>query len=584
MKRTAFRAAAVFAILVVFLFTAGCGIIFDAIGEILDEPSKTESQNGAGNQSGNKLKFSKIAYERPDLDGMTGDFEALISDLEGDKLPLKEAVNRLEKVYAAYDDFYTMDVVAELRWYHDVTDSFYADECDWFLENEPTVDQLFEELCSASANCSLARELDEEFWGGWVVDSYGGEEESATLDPEYLALAQRENTILAEYRKATSDPTVTWKGKERSYWELEQDDTIGWDEWTEIRSLYYDKYEPILGDIYIRLVGVRQEQAKLFGFDSYEEYAYACLFGRDYSPEQADVLLEQIRTELAPLYEELDLNRRWDDFSYTELNEEENLEAVRTAARAMGGKVRQAFMKMEDCELCDVEISEKKGDLSYQTYLYSYDCPYVFVKTEGYSDDILSFGHEFGHFVDAWCNFNGTDSQDLAEVFSQGMEYLLLSYVPEDYREELTEYKLLDTVDTFTQQGSFAEFEHEVYSRPAAEWTPEALNELSLKLAQDYGYAREGDEDYYAKSWIDINHFFDDPFYVVSYCVSNDAAFQIYELECEKEGAGLEVWKKMLPRNYDGFLETLTEQGGLEDPFAAGRMKEVAELLKEKLG
>lgn len=583
MRRKWARAAAVIAVLLVFLFTAGCGIIFDVVYEMLDNGSETEGQDSSGEQSGGRLRFSKLRYERPDLEALTADFESLISDLEADRLELGKALERLKKVYAAYDNFYTMEEVADLRWYHDVTDSFYADESDWFLENEPTVDQLFEELCSASANCSLAGELDEEFWGGWVVDSYGGETDSAALDPDYVALAQKENAILAEYRRAASDPTVFWKGKEQSYWALEEDDSISYEDWNTIRGLYYDKYEPILGDIYIRLVAVRQEQAERFGFDSYEEYAYACLFERDYGPAQADGLLEQIRAQLGPLYAELRLNERWDDFRYTEVNEAENLEALRTAARSMGGKIQQAFREMERCELFDVDISEKKADLSYQTYLYSYDRPFVFVKTEGWSDDILSFGHEFGHFVDAWYNYNGTDSHDLAEVFSQGMEYLLLSHVPEDYREELTEYKLLDTVDTFTQQGSYAEFEHEVYSRPAAEWTPETLSALSLKLAEDYGYAREGDEDYFAKSWIDIDHFFDSPFYVVSYCVSNDAAFQIYELECEKEGAGLAVWNKMLPRDRDGFLETVTEQGGLEDPFAAGRMKEVAALLREKL-
>ena len=249
----------------------------------------------------------------------------------------------------------------------------------------------------------------------------------------------------------------------------------------------------------------------------------------------------------------------------------------------MGGKIKRALEDMVKYELCDIAVSEKKGSISYQTYLYSYDNPYIFVKTEGYSDDILSFGHEFGHFVDAWYNYNATGSNDLAEVFSQGMEYLLLSYIPEDYREELTIYKLLDTVDTFTQQGSFAEFEHEVYARPASEWTPESLNELSLRLSEEYGYLREGDEDYYAKSWIDITHFFDNPFYVVSYVVSNDAAFQIYERECAAAGGGLALWNKLLPRDLDGFLETVVDQGGLEDPFGEGRMKEIAKLLREKL-
>jgi oligoendopeptidase F len=267
---------------------------------------------------------------------------------------------------------------------------------------------------------------------------------------------------------------------------------------------------------------------------------------------------------------------------YTVIDEEELTSALRDAAREMGGAIWQAFEDMERYELYDFTISEKKGNMSYQCYLYSYDQPFIIVKTEGWSDDILNCGHELGHFVDAWYNHNGTDSEDLAEVFSQGMEYLLLSRVSKRYREELTEYKLLDTVDTLSQQASFAAFEHEIYARPAAEWTPEAINELSLELAREYGYLVEGMEDYYAKSWFDISHFFDTPFYIISYCVSIDAAFQIYELDCS-ENAGLERWNKLLPRDRDGFLDTVVDQGGLEDPFAADRMQEIAALLREKL-
>ena len=561
-----------------FLVALALGFVLSIARHIL-----RDQQNKQGGSQGDMPKFSEIVYTRPDLEALRSSFESLIADLETDKLSVKEAVDRLEACYSLYDQFYTLDTVAELRYYHDVTDLFYADESDWFLETEPEVDQLFESLCTASANSPKGEELDEKFWGGWTVEAYRGQE-TATLDQKYLDLAKQENQLLGEYRRIMADPTVTWQGQERSYLELQEDESLTEEEWGQVRDLYYDKYAPILGEVYLRLVGVRQELAACLGFDSYEDYAYLGLYNRDFDPDQARALTEQIRRELGPLYKELKLHDRWDALSYTELSEQENLKAIRTVAESIGGVTQSAFRDMERYELYDIEVSEKKGNLSYQCYLYSYDNPYVFVKTEGYSDDILGFGHEFGHFVDAWYNHDGTDSNDLAEVFSQGMEYLLLNRVPEDYRQELTEFKLLDTVDTFTQQGSFAAFEQEVYSRPAAEWTPEALCELSLDLARDYGYLVEGQENYYAKSWFDINHFFDHPFYVISYCVSNDAAFQLYELECGQAGEGLARWNKLLPRDTQGFLETVTDQGGLEDPFAADRMTKVAALLREKLG
>ena len=565
------------------LLFCGCEVLFPEYSrESAAQPAESEAVDPR-----QMPRFSEIVYTRPDLEALCGNFDALCGDLTENRLSRRDALSRLQTVYREYNDFYTMRSVAELRYYHDITDSFYADEFDWFLESEPEVDQCFVALCRSSANCELAYYLDYAFWGGWVVEEYGDTDdapESSSWDSAFYDLIRQENAILSEYHRITADPTVFWQGEERSYLELSWDDSLGSDEWTQISSLYYEKYTPILGELYIRLVKVRQQMADYLGLSGYEEYAYYALYDRDYSPAKADGLLTDIREILVPVYTELGIQARWNQFRYTELNEAENLEALGCAAEAMGGSIAEAYEDLERYELYDIAVSEKKGDTSFQCYLYSYNQPFVFVKTEGFSDDILNFGHEFGHFTDAWYNYNATDNNDLCEVFSQGMEYLLLSRVPEDYREELTEFKLLDTLDTFLGQGSFAEFEHEVYARPAAEWTVEELNALSLRLARDYGYLRSDAEEYYGKNWIDITHFFDRPFYVVSYCVSNAAAFQIYERECAEPDAGLDCWNDMLPRNRDSFLETVIRQGGLEDPFAPGRMEKVAALLREKLG
>ena len=112
----------------------------------------------------------------------------------------------------------------------------------------------------------------------------------------------------------------------------------------------------------------------------------------------------------------------------------------------------------------------------------------------------------------------------------------------------------------------------------------EKINDISLQVAKDYGYYTEGYDDYYAKSWIDITHFFEYPYYVISYCVSNDAAFQLYEREQAEQGSGLAVYNDLLPRDHDGFLETITEQGGLESPFAPGRMASTAAVIRAALG
>ena len=93
----------------------------------------------------------------------------------------------------------------------------------------------------------------------------------------------------------------------------------------------------------------------------------------------------------------------------------------------------------------------------------------------------------------------------------------------------------------------------------------------------------DGLEIYYQYYWMDITHFFEYPFYVISYPVSLDIAMQLYDLELEEEGKGLAKYFEILPRDYDTFLETV-ENGGLTSPFTEGGIRSVAAAIAETIG
>lgn len=578
------RIIRIVAVFLCLTLLCGCTSI-PALLSKLDIPDKTEKETIS--------TFSEIAYVRPDMDAISAQYETTVA-MHADSSK-SELLDALQTCWEQYLDFYTMSTVAEIRSYIDMTDTYYADEAAFCTDAQPQMDQLFEQLQIASANCDLAEELEEGFWGDGLISTYGYADDGiddegdhtdhyeGTYTDEYVALLQEESRLLTVYRNELSDPTVLYKGVEASYRELCSDESLSDEEYNEVNMAYYDKYSEILGEIYIDLVDVRQQIAAYLGYDSYEAYAYDWVYGRDYTPAQADKLLEDIRTWLAPLYRRANEEGLWDEVEYAEVDEQDIFRKVQIVAQKLGGEIAESFGCLTQHELYDISISDKKMEMSYQTYLDSYDVPFVLVKTYGYDDDALSFAHEFGHFVDSYVNYNGTYSLELSEVFSQSMEYLLLCTLPEEQLGDLTAIKLLDTLDTYTQQGSFAQFEREVYAIPAEELTVEKLNELSLQNAEDYGYAEEDMEDYYAESWIDIGHFFEYPFYVVSYCVSNDAAFQIYQLELEQSGAGLAQFNSLLPRDNDGFLDTLKAQSDLESPFAAGRMEKTAQTVQEFL-
>ena len=255
-------------------------------------------------------------------------------------------------------------------------------------------------------------------------------------------------------------------------------------------------------------------------------------------------------------------------------------------AEQMGEIIAEAYEFMNDYDLWDVEVRANKAETSFQNYLEEYDAPFLFLDAGGSMEDLMNLTHEFGHYVDAYANYNASESVDVSETFSQAMEYLMPCYLEgilgDAQLEELYRIKMQDTLELYVQQASFADFEHIVYNTDPDELSADFLNDLQLRLAREYGYYDGYSDDYYAKSWIDISHFFESPFYVIAYPVSNDIAMQIYELEQQESGAGLEKYLEILPRQYDGLIDTVTA-GGLESPFAPGRLEKVAQDLREWL-
>ena len=109
--------------------------------------------------------------------------------------------------------------------------------------------------------------------------------------------------------------------------------------------------------------------------------------------------------------------------------------------------------------------------------------------------------------------------------------------------------------------------------------TERTVRDLFQKLCEDCGFDAWGisGEDY-----VTIPHFFTNPLYVISYVVSNDAAFQLYQLEQAEPGAGLKLYEEQLSSSETAFL-SFAESAGLTSPFAENRVQSIRETLEEIL-
>ena len=170
-------------------------------------------------------------------------------------------------------------------------------------------------------------------------------------------------------------------------------------------------------------------------------------------------------------------------------------------------------------------------------------------------------------------------------MMSQGLEYLLLCYLDdEDLAEELREYKLLDDLSLYAMQGCYSEFEHRAYALPDEELTVENINALFLEVAEEYGLTDMYYPEYLNYIWIQIFHLFEYPFYVISYCISDSAAFNIYMEELSDSGSGLDIYMEIVTDSASDDFLAIINQHDLPSPLSAKTIKNIAKTIEDELG
>lgn len=526
------------------------------------------------------LRFADMPYERPDA----GQFRAMADSVTRalkDGAGYRKTVALLEALFTRYYSANTMFTIADIHSYRDLTDEFWADEYDACLSALTEIEDIMEDVYLACGASPYGERLARDFFGEGFLEEYG-EDAEEMLSDGYVGLLEQENALLSEYRDLIADPTVMVRGRE-----VPLSDAL-YDVWSDrdydaLLNAYYEKYNPLLGELYIRLMDVRKAQAKELGYGSYAEMMYDIGFDRDFSIEQGRAFIESIKKWVLPVY-----TRRMDEERQAELMEgyvpeEMLLGVLETVSHGLGGEIAQAYDFMRRNELCDLSMSDVKAEISFQTYLDDYDAPYLFVYPYGDREDIITVTHEFGHYAEAYISCGWYRSMDLAEVYSQAMQFLsikpLEGVLGARDTAVLRLLNLYDALDTLVWQTVYAEFEERAFQ--TEDPTVEKLNALMEEISLEYGLTKEEAEGF-APQWVDVTHFFEQPFYVISYPVSACCALEIYEKELT-DGSGIDTYLHLAGSEAIGLLEA-TEEVGLHNPLSDARVQEVASLLDRLLG
>lgn len=531
------------------------------------------------------INFRDMEYVRPDTDELCAQFEQLAKMAEQGDDPDKI----LTAYYAASDaflNFKTMDSLAYIRYTLNTNDNYFKDEYDALELASSDISEKAEAFYKACANSPVREALERDYFGYGYFDKY--EDYEVFTNPEYLALKKQEDELLAEYRSALQDPQIEFNGKTQSYYDLleQYDDIQTYSEYMEYISLlesYYTQYNQSVGKIYLELVRVRRQMAEVLGYESFADYSYEIVYERDYSHEQGQAFLKEIRTVLAPLFGEIG---EMSLPQHVSMQEKDLTAALSTAVSRMGGRIEEAFRFMTAYGLYDLTSTPEKFDSSFTTYLNNYEAPFLTVNSQGTSSDFVTFSHEFGHFTDSYVTYDGDEDLETAETFSQAMEFLALCYtegvLTDSQIRGLLKRNLYETLDAFVFQAALADFEDRVYALDNDEITLDRINSIYRQCCKDYGIYDEGFDFYYTYRWFEVTHFFEVPYYVISYAVSADTALQVYEREKEESGAGLAAYERLLDRTAGDGVQTVMTEAGLENPFRAGALQQIAEFYRQE--
>lgn len=505
------------------------------------------------NIMGGVVSYEQMKYTHPNMSEFEQTLEKSISSALTEK-KIKKLETAILDFYEAYDSFFTNLNLAFINYSRDLTDVYWEEEYRFCAQQSATADAALDSLYRALAKSPLRETLEgDNYFGEDFFKSYEGE---SLYDEKMMSLLEQEALLQSQYQ------TISGQATDVTYYS----------------DLYFEQYGTQMAQVFCDLVQVRQEMATYAGYDSYVQFAYDFYHLRDYKPEQAIGYLADVRAELVPLYTQLNSSDFWSSLELEYCTEEDMLSYVRSVSESMGGTIKKAFAQMEKADLYDITYSENKYNTSFEIYLGTYAVPYVFVCPTGSEYDKLTFAHEFGHFCCDYANYGGaSQGVDVAEIFSQSMEYLSLSYSND--AGQLEKLKMADSLCVYVEQAAYASFEHQVYGLTGDELNVENIQALYEQVLADYGMNVDGRD---GRDYVCVTHFYESPLYVISYVLSNDAALHVYELERTEKGKGVACFEENMTLSQP-YLLAFLEQAQLESPFADGRLARVRQTFESIL-
>lgn len=558
---------------------------------------QTTSRYPAQEHSG--LTFDEMKALTYDMDKLSMDIDkitALTKEAEesGERAEEDEVLFLYEEIIDEITKARTCLALSEISYYQNVLDETGAERQQEILEDSMNMqDKAYAALAEVCR--SPYKETMETVLKSAVVENLAEYEEMTEAEKD---LYLKENSLKQEYEQAAQeDYYFNYNGEEWTFERLDEEGTfLDYDSYIDVYQGLYKEKNSVLGEIFLELVQLRTQKARLDEYESYAEYAYEAGYVRDYMLEDAEKLFEEIKSGVVPALSDIeDIYYSLDFTPVYELPEttaEERLARVRTYLDRIDPELADTFDYMEKYGLYDMDQAAGKAEAGFTVDLPYYNDAFIFDSPYGNYYDYITIIHEFGHYNYMFHNRENIlleqNNIDVCEIHSQGLEMLYYEYddkILDGEAGELFRFmEVYQMAQNTVQAALISEFEIEVYKNPGM--TLEDLNKLYLNLSEKYGiyYDRRMRELY---SWVDISHIFNSPCYYIGYSTSALTSLDLLTLSEADRHEAVEKYMELttLP-TYAPYCSAV-EYAGLRDIFENGVpeaiMQETVEILKDSM-
>lgn len=409
-----------------------------------------------------------------------------------------------------------------------------------------------------------------------------------TDSEEQLAMLEQESTLVNDYWMVINGSYADYQVEvDGTTWTLEKlaaDDDVDDATYLAVIDALVQAKCAEAAQILVELVPLRNRYAASKGYDSYADYAYETLYGRDYTPEDAAALCAAVKETVVPLERELTLPILYNPSlsenllsGLEDMTQAEMLDAVEPYMEEISSEYAELFAYMRENDLVDIGPLDTKQSVGFTIELPLFHSAYLFNAPYGTYQDVETLIHEFGHYADFCLAPDDISSYDVSEIHSQGLEVLGLHFADglagaeggDAYRANVL-YQLVTAV---TEGCLYDEFQQAVYAD--GDMTAEEMGLLFRELSEEYGYQYADDEspEY---SWALVSHTFESPYYYISYATSALSALELLDRSAEDfEGAADTYLSLVAQTDAEGYRAAL-RAAGLSDVFAPGVVETIA--------